>query len=121
MIKHQFLKDEGILVIEPASTLRARDFDILSAIVDPYIEENGKLEGLIIHAESFPGWHNFSSLLAHIRFVKDHHALIKRVAAVADEGIIAILPAIADRFVKADVRHFRYDDLDSAIDWINQD
>jgi hypothetical protein len=121
MIKHQFLKDEGILVIEPAASLQASDFDELSAILDPYIQENGKLDGLVIHAESFPGWHDFSSLLAHVRFVKDHHSLINRVAAVADEGIIAILPAIADRFVKADVKHFGHDDLDSAIDWIKQD
>ena len=121
MIKHQFLKDEGILIIEPAGSLQKRDFDALSAIVDPYIEQNGKLDGLVIHAESFPGWHDFTSLLAHIRFVKDHHSLIDRVAAVADDGIVAVLPALADRFVKADVKHFGYDDLDSAIDWIKQD
>ena len=121
MIKHQFLKDEGVLIIEPAASLRSADFDVLSAIVDPYIREHGKLDGLIIYAKSFPGWHDFASLLAHIKFVKEHHAFINKVAAVADEGIIAILPAIADRFVKAEVRHFGYDNLDNAIDWITRD
>ena len=121
MIKHKFLKDEGILIIEPVSTLQTSDFDALSAIVDPYIEQNGKLDGLIIHAKSFPGWTDFTSLLSHIRFVKDHHSLISKVAAVADDGIVAVMPAIADRFVKADVKHFGYDDLNSAIDWIKQD
>jgi len=121
MIKHEFLKDDGILIIEPVSSLQETDFDILSTLVDPYIQENGKLNGLVIHTESFPGWHDFAAMLAHIKFVKDHHALISKVAAVADEGIIAILPAIADRFVKADVKHFGADDLDEALDWIKQD
>lgn len=121
MIKYEFLEDDGILIIEPATSLHTSDFDMLSTIVDPYILENGKLNGLVIHTESFPGWQDFASMLAHIKFVKDHHALISKVAAVADEGIIAILPAIADRFVKADVKHFGSDDLDNAIEWIKQD
>jgi hypothetical protein len=118
MIKHEFLKDDGILIIEPAASLQTSDFDMLSTIVDPYIKENGKLNGLVIHTESFPGWQDFAAMLAHIKFVKEHHALINKVAAVADEGIITILPAIANLFVKADIRHFGSDDLDSAIEWI---
>lgn len=121
MIKHKFLSDDGILIIEPGTSLHENDFDTLSAIVDPYIQESGKLNGLVIHAESFPGWQNFGAMLAHLKFVKDHHALINRVAAVADEGIVAILPAIADHFVKADVRHFGADDLDNAIEWLKTD
>lgn len=120
MIKHEFLEKDGILIIEPVESLHSSDFDMISGIVDPYITVNGKLNGLVIHAESFPGWQDFASLLAHIKFVKEHHALIAKVAAVADEGVVAILPAIADRFVKADVKHFGYDDLDSAIAWIKQ-
>jgi len=121
MIKHELLKNDGILIIEPATSLIASDFDTISNIVDPYIQENGKLNGLVIHTESFPGWQDFAAMLAHMKFVKDHHALIKKVAAVTDEGIIAILPAIADHFVKADVKHFGYDDMDSAFEWIKQD
>lgn len=120
MIKHEFLKDDGILIIEPVTSLHTSDFDMLSSVVDPYIQEHGKLNGLVIYTESFPGWQGFTSMLAHIKFVKDHHALISKVAAVADEGIVAVLPVIADRFVKADVRHFSHDDLDSAIEWIKQ-
>jgi len=120
MIKHEFRKDDGILIIEPETSLQENDFDILSTIVDPYIKDNGKLNGLVIYTDSFPGWADFAAMLAHIKFVKDHHAFINKVAAVADEGIIAILPAIAHRFVKADVKHFGSDDLDSAIEWINQ-
>ena len=121
MIKHQFLKDEGILIITPESSLTVSDFDTISTIIDPYIHENGKLSGLVIHAGSFPGWQNFASMLAHIKFVKNHHALINKVAAVADKGIVALLPEIADHFVRAEVQHFDFDDLDSAIEWIRQE
>ena len=55
MIKYEFLKDDGILIIEPVSSLQQSDFDMLSTLVDPYIQENGKLNGLVIHTESFPG------------------------------------------------------------------
>ena len=60
-------------------------------------------------------------MCAHIKFVKHHHALISKVAVAADEGIIAVLPAIADRFVNAYVKHFGSDDLDGALDWIKRD
>lgn len=120
MIKHEFRENDGILIIEPESSLQASDFDTLSSIVDPYIRENGKLNGLVIHTESFPGWQDFGAMLAHIKFVKDHHAHISKVAAVADEGIVAILPTIADHFVRADVKHFGADGLDSAIEWTKQ-
>jgi hypothetical protein len=121
MIKHEFLSTEGILLLEPAAPLEKSDFDRLSDIVDPYIQENGRLNGLVIHAVSFPGWQDFSTMLAHIKFIRDHHARISKVAMVADEGVLAVLPAIADRLVKADVRHFEHDDLDNALEWIRQD
>jgi hypothetical protein len=120
MIKHEFRENDGILIIEPESSLQAGDFDTLSSIVDPYIRENGKLKGLIIYTESFPGRQGFGAMLVYIKFVKDHHAHISKVAAVADEGIIAILPTITDHFVRADVKHFGADDLESAIEWTQQ-
>lgn len=121
MIKHRFLADEGMLILEPAAPLKKTDFDTLSGIIDPCIQANGRLEGLIIHASAFPGWQDFSSMLAHIRFVKDHHAVIQKAAAVADEGTIAVLPTIADRFLKADIMHFGHDELDQALEWIKRD
>ena len=121
MIKHEFLKNDGNLIIEHVSSLQETDFDMLSTLFDTYIQEKGKLNGLVIHTESFPGWQVFASMLAHIKFVKDHHAFINKVAALAEEGIIAILPSTADHFVKADVKHFGADDLEGALDWIKQD
>lgn len=99
MNKHEFLADAGILIIKPDTSLISHDFVMLTTIVDPYIHEHGKLNGPVIHAESFPGWQGFASRHAHFQYVKDHHALICKFAAVADEGTIADLPLFADRFV----------------------
>jgi len=118
MIKAQLLRDDGILVVSPADRLESDDFERLRLLADPYIEEHGELTGLLVDAQSFPGWEDFSVLLSHLHFVGDYQARIKRVAAVTDSGFLAILPKVADYFAAADVRHFEYQDRDKALNWL---
>jgi hypothetical protein len=118
MINAQLLRDDGILVVSPADKLQSTDFERLRLLADPYIEEHGDLKGMLIDAESFFGWEDFSSMLSHIRFVRNYHEKIERVAAVTDNGFLAILPAVADHFVAAEVRHFDYQDRDEALNWL---
>jgi hypothetical protein len=110
--------DEKILVITPEGSLEATDFERLAKEVDPYIEAKGTLNGLMIYTESFPGWENFAALLSHIKFVKEHHRNIEKVAAVTDSGFLSILPRVASHFVHADVKHFSYQDKNVALDWL---
>ena len=98
--------------------LDATDFERLRLLVDPYIETHGEIKGLLIDAESFPGWEDFSGLLEHIHFVRDYQQRIQRVAAVTDNGFLAILPKVADYFAAAEVRHFNYRDRDLALSWL---
>jgi tRNA U38,U39,U40 pseudouridine synthase TruA len=91
---------------------------MLAREVDPYIQEKGSLNGLMIHAKSFPGWHDFAALVSHFRFVKDHHQRIAKIAAVTDNGFLAILPSIAKHFVHADIRHFDYNNKENALKWL---
>ncbi len=121
MISFELLRDEGILVVEPQGALEAADFAALAHEVDPYIEERGKLEGLLIQAESFPGWGDFGGLISHLRFIRDHHHDIARVAAVTDSAFLSIAPRIASHFVKAEVRHFEFEDRDAALAWLRGD
>jgi hypothetical protein len=118
MINAQLLRDDGILVVSPADKLQSTDFERLRLLADPYIEEHGDLKGMLIDAESFFGWEDFSSMLSHIRFVRNYHEKIERVAAVTDNGFLAILPAVADHFVAAEVRHFDFQDRDKALNWL---
>jgi hypothetical protein len=121
MIEAKLLREEGILVVSPVNKLQPEDFEQLRLLVNPYIEERGKLNGLLIDAEHFPGWASFSGLLSHLRFVREYETKIKRVAAVTDNGFLAILPNVAEHFVAADVRHFEYQDRDKALDWLSTD
>ena len=118
MIRLELLRDEGILIVTPEAPLESKDFEELGREVDPYIEQQGKRHGLMIYTESFPGWHDFAGLVSHLRFVKDHHRKVERVAAVTDGGFLAIMPRIANHFVHAEVKHFDYDDKEAALDWL---
>ena len=118
MIDAKLLRDEGILVVTPSGRLESADFDRLRALVDPYIEDNGVLTGLLIHAESFPGWDNFSGMLSHLHFVSNYQREISRVAAVTDSGFLSILPSVASHFITAKVRHFDFQDRELAMNWL---
>ena len=120
-ISFELLRDEGILVVEPQGTLEASDFAALTREVDPYIEANGRLCGLMIQSESFPGWGDFGALISHLAFIRDHHRNIGRIAAVTDSAFLSIAPRIASHFVKAEVRHFDFSDRESAIEWLRDE
>ncbi|MCK5359817.1 MAG: STAS/SEC14 domain-containing protein [Gammaproteobacteria bacterium] len=118
MLKHDLLLDKGVLVLSPQGPLEQADFEALAKVVDPYIESHGTLHGLMIYTESFPGWDNFAGLVSHMKFVKDHQQHINKVAAVTDSGFLSILPGITDHFVKAEVRHFDFEDKEKAMEWL---
>ena len=118
MVDYELLRSEGILVIRPKASLEATDFQKIAQEVDPYIEANGKLHGVMIDAESFPGWKDFAALVAHLKFVRDHHRKIEKIAAVSDSSFLAIAPKIASHFVQADVRHFEHSQMEEALNWL---
>ena len=118
MLQHELLRDRGILILKPDGALRAEDFTALATAVDPYIEQNGELKGLMIEAPSFPGWENFAALLSHLRFVRDHHRRIERIAVVTDSALLAVAPKIASHFVSAQLRTFDAASLAAALAWL---
>jgi hypothetical protein len=118
MLHHELLRDEGVLIVTPDGPLEAADFKRLADEVDPYIKEKGNLHGLMISAESFPGWKDFGSLVSHLKFVKNHHHKIDKVAAVTDSGFMAIVPRVARHFIHAEVRHFPHEKRDAALVWL---
>jgi hypothetical protein len=118
MIQIKLNEDTGIVTVTPSAPLNEQDFTLLANEVDPYIEKEGKLNGLIIKIESFPRWKDFAGLISHLKFIRGHHKKIKKVAAVTDSQIISIMPKIVDHFVNAKVKYFPYDSLDEAILWV---
>jgi len=120
MLNHELRHDDGILVLNPEGPLEAADFTTLASQVDAYLEQHGTLRGVLIHAKSFPGWKDFSALLAHLKFLKEHVQRIEKVAVVADGALANIMPNIANHFVHAQVRHFGFECEDEAWVWLRQ-
>jgi len=117
-LTYTFDRKNSLLILEPKQPLDSQDFDALSAEIDPWIEQEGQLNGLIIQADHFPGWENLGSMVRHIQFVKNHHKKIKKVAFCADGKILEILPSVAKHFVNAEIKHFATEELEDAKSWI---
>ena len=118
MLAHKLLQAEGILILTPDSALEAADFEKLAQEIDPYIEQHRKLEGVMVDTESFPGWKDFAGLCAHLKFVKNHHQQIQKVAVVSDSNLLSFAPMIASHFVRADVKHFAHSQREDALHWL---
>ncbi|WP_316770668.1 SpoIIAA family protein [Streptomyces sasae] len=85
--------------------------------VDGWLETHDTLFGVVVHVRDFPGWENVGSLLRHVRFVRDHHREVRKVALAADTRLAALVPHLANHFVQAEVRRFGYAELDDAVAW----
>ena len=112
------INDEtGVLSIEVDHPLTSDQFSSMARTVDEWIDTHGKLKGLVVQMKRFPGWRDLGSLFSHIQFVKGHHKKIYRVALCADDKLTILIPMLAQSFVKAQVRHFPFDEVDEAKKW----
>lgn len=110
-------KKSGIVHARPLGPLAAEDFNRLAAEVDPYIEEQGRLQGMVIEIRAFPGWEDYGSAVRHVQFVRQHHTKIKRIAIVTDSKIGRLAEQVASHFVAAEIRQFKMVRMDDARNW----
>ncbi|UCH81814.1 MAG: STAS/SEC14 domain-containing protein [Nitrospiraceae bacterium] len=120
MISLKMNRGEGIVIIEPSGSLEITDFEQLTKEIDAYISDQGHVNGIIIYTKEFPGWESFGAFTHHMKFIKDRHKKVKKVAAVTDSKFMSIAPAIAKHFVSAEVKHFDYADMETAKKWIKE-
>jgi SpoIIAA-like len=71
----------------------------------------------VIEAQSFPGWENFAGLVSHLRFVRDHHRKIQRVAVISDSKVLSVAPHLVKHFVAAEIKQFPAKERQAALDW----
>ncbi|MEO8802308.1 MAG: STAS/SEC14 domain-containing protein [Rudaea sp.] len=114
---HQLLAQSGVIVVDVSAPLRAQDFDAIALTADTWIEGHGTLNGIVIHAREFPGWENLGSFFRHMRFIRNHEQKVKRVALATQSKLADLAPRVAGHFVKAELKAFPYDALESAIAW----
>ena len=118
MIDHSFDAASSILHLRPRDALTKEDFAQIAKTVDPHIEKKGALTGIIIEFNAFPGWDSLGALAAHLRFVREHHKKVKKIAVVTDAKLGAVAEKLASHFVAATIKHFPAAQADAARKWI---
>jgi hypothetical protein len=123
MIHIDFDETAGLAVVRPERMrgLSESDFARLRDLVDRYLEDHESLRGLVIVADSFPGWEDYRAFIAHFAFVRDHHRRIAKVALVSDDPVLSGAPGLVDHFVNARVKHFAASELARAKAWAASD
>ena len=119
LIPHELHSEKGILVLRPQGPLEAEDFAAIAQETDAYIEKHGSLKGLMIVSQKFPGWEDVQGFIAHIKFVRDHHKMIKRVAFVSDSKFFEYVPQLAEHFVVAELKHLDSGEEKAANAWLS--
>jgi hypothetical protein len=109
---------DGIAMLEPDGELSEADFKAAAKVIDPYIEKTGKLQGIIIYTKSFPGWESFSALITHLKFIKEHHKKVSRIAIVTDSTIGGFVEHVAKHFVRAKINSFPFSEIEKAKQWL---
>jgi hypothetical protein len=120
MLKHELRTEEGILIVRPEGPLSSDDFTHIAADVDAHLEAHGALNGLMIHARRFPGWEDLWAVMSHLKFVREHHRKIRRVAVVSDAAMLQVAPKIATHFVSAEIKQFPFEAEDAALAWLGE-
>ena len=118
MIKFNIDETNALVHIQPEASLSEGDFKLLTAEVDRFIDKRGYLAGIIIEADKFPGWENFSGFVAHLKFVKNHHEAVKKVALVTDTKLANLAEALVSHFVVAEIKHFPAGSFEAAKKWL---
>jgi hypothetical protein len=118
MIDYTLDTARSILSVRPKDALTQEDFAQLAKAVDPHIEQTGGLAGIILDVIKFPGWETFGALAAHIRFVRDHHRHIKKIAVVTDSAVGTLGEKLASHFIAAEIKQFPAGEVETAKRWI---
>ncbi|MCF6206114.1 MAG: STAS/SEC14 domain-containing protein [Sulfurovum sp.] len=111
-------REEAIVTLEPSGVLTEDDFKTAVKVIDPFIKQHGKLTGLIIETKDFPGWKDFAAFTAHLKFIRNHHKKVKKLAFVTDSSIGDFAEKIGSHFVEAEVKTFPYGAHKEAREWI---
>lgn len=61
---------------------------------------------------------SFAALASHLKFVKEHHKKIARIALVTDSMLGNLAEPIASHFVQAEIKVFPYQQFDMANNWV---
>ena len=120
MLHHHFIEKAGLLVLRPDGELTEPEIAGLRSAVEAYLSDHKDIHGLLIDAQSFPGYDGISSFVSHVKFVAEFHKKIEKVALVSDAKVADLADFMARTFVHQNFRHFPYAERDAALEWLSQ-
>ena len=120
MLEPSLDRARSLLILEVSGPLTAADFERMSALLDPWLEEAGRLRGMLVDARRNPGWSDIEAIVRHERFLRDHAPYIDRIALVTDSDLMAVLTRLATRSFPPEVRRFPWADYHAALAWLTE-
>jgi len=117
MLQIDIQERANIVVVTPDGRINSDEIQDLATKMSEYINETDRVPNLVLHTKSVPHWADFNALKEHLKFIKGHHQLVKKVAIVSDSKLLWLAKSVVDHFVGAKVRRFNEDAIDDAIAW----
>lgn len=108
---------DNIALISPDGAISTQDIERLAEQVDGYINESDKVPNLVIQTKGIPHWSDLEAMGKHLKFVRNHHNIVRKVALVSDSKLLWLAKSIVGNFTGAKVRQFPEEALDDAVAW----
>lgn len=86
--------------------------------VDEYTKKAGHAPNLMIQSAKLPHFPSFKAFRDQAKFAYEKSKQINKVAIVTDSVLGDVVPTIADVLAKADIKHFKMAEEQSAMDWL---
>ncbi len=107
-----------IVILEPTPPVTEDDVNAVSRVIDEHIMKDNCLTGILVKAKDLPSWSSLSAMMAHVRFLQNHHDKILCIAIVSNSFMAVMLETLTHHFCSADIKLFKHDDEALARAWI---
>ncbi|MGQ9424592.1 SpoIIAA family protein [Gilvimarinus sp. F26214L] len=106
-----------VALIRPQGLINSNDMETAVGVVEPFLEQEGHLAGMLVEAPQFPGWDSFRKVLPRLTFSGDEHHRIRRVAVATDTALPGAEESLGAHFNHAQVRMFGFAEREAAKRW----
>ena len=118
MLAYHLNPQTGIVELRPRGPLEAHDFTSLSLTMNTYIEDHGRLRGLLLELDRLPGFDDWDAVAAQLRFLRHHLPKVDRIALLTDNPWLEPLPDVLRLVTPVEVKRFPTERRGDAFAWI---
>ena len=109
---------KDIAVLEADAPLTKVDFENSTEIFREHTNINGRLRGLIIYTEFFPGWGSIRDFPYHMKYATEHNKKAKRIAFVTNSLWSTVVKLFGRLLTGTQTKVFSYSEFDKAEKWV---